>query len=153
MLYHPLIHSKIARRPSARLGHAQRSSSPVLIVAKDDSAAAFSQHWSLRPRTKGGAALLEETGLKVEQLSLWWRGLAPSAKFTGAVGQFWILYAVTDATDDDVVCGEGCGDATRRSCPAWSSAPRTRASCPASYRALVGYLAPVGVGVVSVESD
>ncbi|NUT32140.1 MAG: NUDIX hydrolase [Hamadaea sp.] len=51
--------------------------------------------------------LLEETGLKVDELQLFWRGLAPSAKFPGAVGEFTIFYSATDATDDDVVCGEG----------------------------------------------
>ncbi|GAB3090273.1 hypothetical protein GCM10027186_59750 [Micromonospora schwarzwaldensis] len=51
--------------------------------------------------------LLEETGLKVEELLLFWQGLAPSAKFPGAVGEFSIFYAPTDATDGDVVCGEG----------------------------------------------
>jgi 8-oxo-dGTP diphosphatase len=51
--------------------------------------------------------LLEETGLKVQELSLIWHGLAPSAKFPGAVGEFSIFYAPTDATDEDVVCGEG----------------------------------------------
>ena len=51
--------------------------------------------------------LLEETGLKVEELSLFWQGLAPSAKFPGAVGEFSIFYAATDVTDEDVVCGEG----------------------------------------------
>jgi len=33
--------------------------------------------------------------------------LAPSAKFPGAVGEFSIFCAATDATDDDVACGEG----------------------------------------------
>jgi 8-oxo-dGTP pyrophosphatase MutT (NUDIX family) len=51
--------------------------------------------------------LLEETGLKVEELHLFWQGLAPSAKFPGAVGEFTIFCAATGATDDDVVCGEG----------------------------------------------
>lgn len=51
--------------------------------------------------------LLEETGLKVEELHLFWRGLAPSAKFPGAVGEFTIFYAAADTTDEDVVCGEG----------------------------------------------
>jgi 8-oxo-dGTP pyrophosphatase MutT (NUDIX family) len=51
--------------------------------------------------------LLEETGLKVEELHLFWQGHAPSAKFPGAVGEFTIFYAPTDATDEDVVCGEG----------------------------------------------
>jgi 8-oxo-dGTP pyrophosphatase MutT (NUDIX family) len=51
--------------------------------------------------------LLEETGLKAEQLHLFWHGLAPSGKFPGAIGEFTIFYAATDATDPDVVCGEG----------------------------------------------
>lgn len=51
--------------------------------------------------------LLEETGVRVEQLHLFWQGLAPSAKFPGAVGEFTVFYTATDATDDDVVCGEG----------------------------------------------
>jgi 8-oxo-dGTP pyrophosphatase MutT (NUDIX family) len=51
--------------------------------------------------------LLEETGLKVEELTLFWRGLLPSAKFPGAIGDFAIFYAATDAADEDVVCGEG----------------------------------------------
>lgn len=51
--------------------------------------------------------LLEETGLKVEELHLFWQGHAPSAKFPGAVGEFTVFYAATDATDEDVVCGEG----------------------------------------------
>jgi 8-oxo-dGTP pyrophosphatase MutT (NUDIX family) len=51
--------------------------------------------------------LLEETGLKVEELRLFWQGLAPSAKFPGAVGEFTIFYAATDAADEDVACGEG----------------------------------------------
>lgn len=51
--------------------------------------------------------LREETGLKVEELSLFWRGLAPSAKFPGAVGEFSVYCAGCDWTDDDVICGEG----------------------------------------------
>jgi 8-oxo-dGTP pyrophosphatase MutT (NUDIX family) len=51
--------------------------------------------------------LLEETGLKVEELRLFWRGLAPSASFPGAVGEFTVFYAATGAADGDVVCGEG----------------------------------------------
>lgn len=51
--------------------------------------------------------LLEETGLKVEELTLFWEGRAPSAKFEGAVGWFSIYCGVTDAVDGDVVCGEG----------------------------------------------
>lgn len=51
--------------------------------------------------------LLEETGLKVEELTLFWQGHAPSAKFPGAVGEFSIFFAATDADDADVVCGEG----------------------------------------------
>jgi len=59
------------------------------------------------PLTAAHRELLEETGLTVPELRLFWRGLAPSAKFPGAVGEFSIFYAPTDATDEDVVCGEG----------------------------------------------
>ena len=38
---------------------------------------------------------------------LFWQGLAPTAKFPGAVGEFTIFYVATDATDDDGVRGEG----------------------------------------------
>ena len=58
------------------------------------------------PLTSAHRELLEETGLKVEKLHLFWQGLAPSAKLPGAVGEFTIFYAATDAADDDVVCGE-----------------------------------------------
>ncbi|WP_431729778.1 NUDIX domain-containing protein [Verrucosispora sp. TAA-831] len=59
------------------------------------------------PLTAANRELLEETGLKVEELRLFWQGIAPSAKFPGAVGEFSIFYAPTDAGDEDVVCGEG----------------------------------------------
>lgn len=59
------------------------------------------------PLTAAHRELWEETGLKVEELSWFWQGHAPSAKFPGAVGDFTIFYAATDATDGDVVCGEG----------------------------------------------
>ncbi len=59
------------------------------------------------PEAAAHRELLEETGLKVEQLSLFWRGIAPSARYPGALGEYSVFYAPTDATDDDVVCGEG----------------------------------------------
>ena len=59
------------------------------------------------PLTAAHRELLEETGLKVDELRLFWQGLAPSAKFPGAVGEFSIFYAPANATDVDVVCGEG----------------------------------------------
>ncbi|WDZ88038.1 NUDIX domain-containing protein [Micromonospora cathayae] len=59
------------------------------------------------PLTAANRELLEETGLKVKELRLFWQGTAPSAKFPGAVGEFSIFYAPTDARDEDVVCGEG----------------------------------------------
>nr|WP_243715213.1 hypothetical protein [Micromonospora sp. KC207] len=44
VLYHPSIQSKIAARAVARVGHGRRWSSSVLMVAKNDSATALSQH-------------------------------------------------------------------------------------------------------------
>ncbi len=51
--------------------------------------------------------LYEETGLRVDELRLFWRGLAPVGGVPGTVGEFSIFYASTSATDADVVCGEG----------------------------------------------
>jgi 8-oxo-dGTP pyrophosphatase MutT (NUDIX family) len=53
--------------------------------------------------------LFEETGLKVERLSLFWQGLAPSARYPGAINDYSIFYALSHARDEDVVCGEGAG--------------------------------------------
>jgi hypothetical protein len=41
-----------ARQASARVGHARVSISSPFSEAKNDSAAALSQHWSLRPTDK-----------------------------------------------------------------------------------------------------
>jgi 8-oxo-dGTP diphosphatase len=90
--------------------------SHLLLQLRDGNTRIDPHRWCLpgghidpgeEPEAAAHRELLEETGLKVEQLSLWWEGLAPSAKFPGAVGHFWIFYAAIDATDDDVVCGEG----------------------------------------------
>ncbi|HKS98973.1 MAG TPA: NUDIX hydrolase [Rugosimonospora sp.] len=53
--------------------------------------------------------LLEETGLKAERLDLFWQGIAPSARYPGALGDYHVFYAATDARDEDIVCGEGAG--------------------------------------------
>lgn len=45
--------------------------------------------------------------MKVEELTLFWAGRAPSAKFPGAVGWFTVFYSGCHWTDADVVCGEG----------------------------------------------
>lgn len=51
VLCQPSIQSKIAVRAEVRVGQARRSSSSVLMVAKNDSVTALSQHWPLRLRT------------------------------------------------------------------------------------------------------
>jgi 8-oxo-dGTP diphosphatase len=53
--------------------------------------------------------LREETGLKVERLDLFWQGIAPSARYPGALGEYHVFYAATHARDEDIVCGEGAG--------------------------------------------
>jgi 8-oxo-dGTP diphosphatase len=47
--------------------------------------------------------LMEETGLTVDRLNLWWRGLKPGASRV----EVWAYHGVTVATQDDVVLGEG----------------------------------------------
>lgn len=59
------------------------------------------------PLTAAHRELYEETGLKVEELRLFWHGKAPSGQFPGAIGEFSTFYAPTSATAEDVVCGEG----------------------------------------------
>lgn len=55
-----------------------------------------------------GVILVDHAGRLLLQLrDGFWRGLAPSGKFPGAVGDYSVFYAGTDATDNDVVCGEG----------------------------------------------
>ncbi len=53
--------------------------------------------------------LLEETGLTVGQLDLFWHGIAPSARHPGALGEYHVFCGRTDAQDGDIVCGEGVG--------------------------------------------
>jgi 8-oxo-dGTP diphosphatase len=47
--------------------------------------------------------LLEETGLTVDRLRLFWRGTKPGTKRV----ELWAYHGVTGATQDDVVLGEG----------------------------------------------
>jgi 8-oxo-dGTP pyrophosphatase MutT (NUDIX family) len=47
--------------------------------------------------------LLEETGLTVDRLDLWWRGLKPGSSRV----EVWAFHGVTAATQEDVVLGEG----------------------------------------------
>ncbi|GAA1804673.1 NUDIX domain-containing protein [Planosporangium flavigriseum] len=47
--------------------------------------------------------LLEETGLTVDRLDLWWRGAKPGELPV----EVWAFHGVTAATQDDVVLGEG----------------------------------------------
>ncbi|MGX1274880.1 hypothetical protein RKD18_008074 [Streptomyces phaeoluteigriseus] len=48
-LYQPSMKSKIALRAAARLGREVASSNSLLMVAKNDSASALSQHCPVRP--------------------------------------------------------------------------------------------------------
>jgi 8-oxo-dGTP diphosphatase len=47
--------------------------------------------------------LLEETGLSVDRLDLWWRGAKPGTRRV----EVWAYHAATSAVQDDVVLGEG----------------------------------------------
>lgn len=47
--------------------------------------------------------LLEETGLTVDRLDLWWRGAKPGVKRV----EVWAYHGVTAAAQEDIVLGEG----------------------------------------------
>ena len=49
---------------------------------------------------------MEETGLRGQQLSLWWHGTLPKTVGTGMT-QWWVYAGTTEATTDDIVVGEG----------------------------------------------
>jgi 8-oxo-dGTP diphosphatase len=88
----------------------------LLLQLRDGNTRIDPHRWSLpgghvEPGEQAEAAahreLLEETGLRVERLSLFWHGIAPSARYPGALGDYSVFYTPTEATDEDVVCGEG----------------------------------------------
>jgi len=88
----------------------------LLLQLRDGNTRADPHRWSLPgghvdqgedPLACAHRELLEETGLTADALALFWRGLAPTARFPGKLAEFSIFYAGTDATDADVVCGEG----------------------------------------------
>ncbi|WP_043163499.1 NUDIX domain-containing protein [Salinispora tropica] len=88
----------------------------LLLQLRDGNTRVDPHCWSLPgghldpgedPLAAAHRELYEETGLKVDEFRLFWRGLAPVGRFPGAVGEFSIFYAPTGATDADVVCGEG----------------------------------------------
>lgn len=54
VLYHPSTQSKVAVSAVARVGQARRSSSSVLMVEKNDSATAWSQHCPRTPAAPDG---------------------------------------------------------------------------------------------------
>lgn len=88
----------------------------LLLQLRDGNTKVDPHRWSLPgghldpgedPLVAAHRELHEETGLKVDELRLFWRGLAPAGRFPGTVGEFSIFYAPTNASDADVVCGEG----------------------------------------------
>ncbi len=88
----------------------------LLLQLRDGKTEVDPHRWSLpgghlnpgeEPLVAAHRELYEETGLKVDELHLFWRGLARAGGFPGTVGEFSIFYAPTSATDADVVCGEG----------------------------------------------
>lgn len=59
------------------------------------------------PETAARRELLEETGLRVELLTPYWSGMRPAPSGTGRTVRYHYYTATTEATQDDVVLGEG----------------------------------------------
>jgi 8-oxo-dGTP pyrophosphatase MutT (NUDIX family) len=87
----------------------------LLLQLRDDVAPIAPNVWC----TVGGAVergelpdqaavreLAEETGLRGQQLSLWWHGSLPKTAGPGTT-QWWVYTGTTDATTGDIVVGEG----------------------------------------------
>jgi 8-oxo-dGTP diphosphatase len=59
------------------------------------------------PETAARRELLEETGLHIELLTPYWSGLRPAPSGSGRTVRYHYYTATTQATQDDVVLGEG----------------------------------------------
>ncbi|WP_460519972.1 NUDIX domain-containing protein [Flindersiella endophytica] len=59
------------------------------------------------PETAARRELLEETGLRIDTLLPYWSGLRPAPSGTGKQVHYYYFTATTQATQDDVVLGEG----------------------------------------------
>ena len=89
----------------------------LLLQHRDAHAPISPGQWSLPgghiepgedPETAARRELLEETGLRVAgPLTLFWHGLRPSSRGTGAYVSWHVYCAATSARQADVVLGEG----------------------------------------------
>lgn len=86
-----------------------------MLQLRDDAAPIAPNVWSMVggavepgevPEQAAVRELAEETGLRDQQLSLWWHGSLPKTVGTG-VTQWWVYTGITEATADDIVVGEG----------------------------------------------
>jgi 8-oxo-dGTP diphosphatase len=85
----------------------------MLMQHRSDDAPISPSLWGLpgghveegeEPLAAAHRELLEETGLTVSRLDLWWRGVKPGNSRRVEV---WAYHGVTAASQDDVVLGEG----------------------------------------------
>jgi 8-oxo-dGTP pyrophosphatase MutT (NUDIX family) len=83
-----------------------------LMQHRDAHAVASPSRWGFpgghveegeEPLAAAHRELLEETGLTVDRLDLWWRGWKPGS----ARVEIWAYHGVTAAAQEDVVLGEG----------------------------------------------
>jgi 8-oxo-dGTP diphosphatase len=88
----------------------------LLMQHRDAHAAVSPGQWTMpggriedgeTPDEAARREVLEETGLTVERVEPFWTGTRPSVKTTTGVVEIHAFYARTEATQDDVVVGEG----------------------------------------------
>jgi 8-oxo-dGTP pyrophosphatase MutT (NUDIX family) len=90
----------------------------ILLQLRDADAPAAPCHWVLpgghiepgeAPLAAARREMLEETGLEVTNLELFWHGVRTFNPAIGGATQWYVYCAASNATQEDVIVGEGAG--------------------------------------------
>jgi 8-oxo-dGTP diphosphatase len=111
------LHARDRHLRADRRGPARRCRGRLLLQLRDGNTRIDPHRWCLPgghvdpgedPQVAALRELHEETGLKPDSdLELFWTGISSSARFAGALAEYFIFCATTTARQQDVVCGEG----------------------------------------------